>query len=96
LFLSFPSLWLFFSSLFSVDEEPVEGALSLALPRLVQMGFIVPDVARTLEEEQKEEALKMGNPKAALAHNCPVTDHRCIFFQFKYVADSINKTKSST
>jgi hypothetical protein len=24
------------------------------------MGFIVPDVAKTLEEEQKEEALKMG------------------------------------
>ena len=60
-----------FSSLlfFSVDEEPVEGALSLALPRLVQMGFIVPDVARTLDEEQKEEALKMGNhPEAVFSH----------------------------
>ena len=66
---SFLSLCLFFSSLFSVDEEPVEGALSLALPRLVQMGFIVPDVARTLDEEQKEEALKMGNhPEAVFSH----------------------------
>jgi len=45
----------------SVDEEPVEGALSQALPRFVQMGFIVPDVAKTLEEEQKEEALRLGN-----------------------------------
>jgi hypothetical protein len=26
----------------------------------VQMGFIVPDVTKTLEEEHKEEALKMG------------------------------------
>jgi len=25
------------------------------------MGFIVPDVAKTLEEEQKEEALRLGN-----------------------------------
>ena len=32
------------------------------------MGFIVPDVARTLDEEQKEEALEMGNPKAAFSH----------------------------
>jgi hypothetical protein len=57
---SFLTLVSFFSSFLSVDEEPVEGALSQALPMFVQMGFIVPDVTKTLEEEQKEEALKMG------------------------------------
>ena len=61
-------LWLstfaFLSLLFfSLDEEPVEGALSQALPKFVQMGFIVPDVTKTLEEERVEEAQKMGKSK---------------------------------
>ena len=88
-FLSFHSA---FSSLlfFSVDEEPVEGALSLALPRLVQMGFIVPDVARTLDEEQKEEALKMGNhPKAGFHIYLQLSANRPqMYFLYTYVLDT--------
>lgn len=53
------------SSILHLDDEHshlVEGALSQALPKFVQMGFIVPDVAKSLEEEQKEkeQTLKMG------------------------------------
>ena len=41
----------------------MEGALTLALPKFVQMGFIVPDVTKTLEEERVEEVQRMGKIK---------------------------------
>ena len=41
----------------------MEGALTLALPKFVQMGFIVPDVTKTLEEERIEEVQRMGKIK---------------------------------
>ena len=61
------SVWFYLSVmssfLFSSDEEHVEGALTLALPKFVQMGFIVPDVTKTLEEERVEEVQRMGKIK---------------------------------
>ncbi len=57
----------------------MEGALSQALPKFVQMGFIVPDVTKTLEEERLEEAQKMGKGWFARAISCPATRFRRVY-----------------
>ena len=66
----------------------MEGALTLALPKFVQMGFIVPDVTKTLEEERVEEVQRMGKIKDKRTRERDGTTKKLSFFDARTTSSS--------